>query len=48
MKDLLAKAETLMEALPWIKETWGRTVVIKYGGAAMTDPLLRDQVAADI
>jgi acetylglutamate kinase len=48
MKDVLAKAHTLMEALPWIKEAWGRTVVIKYGGAAMTDPVLRDQVAADI
>lgn len=48
MKDLLAKAQTLMEALPWIKAAWGRIVVIKYGGAAMTDPVLRDQVAADI
>ncbi len=48
MKDSLAKAATLMEALPWIKHAWGRTVVIKYGGAAMTDPALRDQVAADI
>lgn len=48
MKDLLAKAETLMEALPWIKHAWGRTVVIKYGGAAMTEPALRDAVAADI
>jgi acetylglutamate kinase len=48
MKDLLAKAETLTEALPWIKETWGRTVVIKYGGAAMTNHTLREQVAADI
>lgn len=48
MKDMLTKAETLMEALPWIKRTWGRTVVIKYGGAAMTDPVLRDSVASDI
>jgi len=48
MKDLLMKASTLMEALPWIKHAWGRTVVIKYGGAAMTDPDLRDKVAADI
>ncbi len=48
MKDLLAKATTLMEALPWIKDAWGKTVVIKYGGAAMTDPVLRDQVADDI
>ncbi|MBI5230912.1 MAG: acetylglutamate kinase [Coriobacteriales bacterium] len=47
-KDLLLKAETLMEALPWIKQTWGKTVVIKYGGAAMTDPELRRSVASDI
>jgi len=48
MQELLAKAGTLMEALPWIKSTWGRTVVIKYGGSAMTDTALRDMVAADI
>lgn len=48
MQVLLAKAGTLMEALPWIKSVWGRTVVIKYGGSAMTDPALRDLVAADI
>lgn len=48
MKNPLSKATTLMEALPWIKHAWGRTVVIKYGGAAMTNPALRDQVAADI
>ncbi len=46
--DLLSKAETLTEALPWIKRTYGRTVVIKYGGAAMTDPVLREHVASDI
>lgn len=48
MNDYLDKASTLMEALPWIKHAWGRIVVIKYGGAAMTDPALRDKVAADI
>ncbi len=48
MEHLLAKAETLTEALPWIKRTWGRTVVLKYGGAAMTDPELREHVASDI
>lgn len=46
--EMLAKAGTLMESLPWIKRAWGRTVVIKYGGAAMTDPALRHSVAADI
>ena len=48
MKDLLAKAETLTEALPYIKRTYGKTVVIKYGGAAMTNPELREHVASDI
>jgi acetylglutamate kinase len=48
MKDLLAKAEILTEALPWIKATWGDTVVVKYGGAAMTDPSLREMVASDL
>jgi len=48
MKDLLAKAEVLTEALPYIKRTSGKRVVIKYGGAAMTDPKLREQVASDI
>ena len=48
MKDLLSKAETLTEALPWIKATSGTTVVVKYGGAAMTDPALREMVASDL
>jgi acetylglutamate kinase len=48
MEHLFQKAETLTEALPWIKRTWGRTVVLKYGGAAMTDPGLRAHVASDI
>jgi acetylglutamate kinase len=48
MKDLLAKAATLTEALPYIKLMYGKTVVIKYGGAAMTDPGLREHVASDI
>lgn len=48
MTDFHAKAKTLTEALPWIKRTWGSTIVIKYGGAAMTDPGLRENVASDI
>jgi acetylglutamate kinase len=48
IQALLGKATTLTEALPWIKRTWGRTVVIKYGGSAMTDPALRRSVADDI
>ncbi len=48
MEDLLTKAKILTESLPWIKSTWGKTVVIKYGGAAMADPALREKVASDI
>src|SRR5260221_6674201 len=40
--------ETLLEALPYIREFHGRTVVIKYGGAAMLEEGLRDAFAADV
>jgi acetylglutamate kinase len=39
---------TLLEALPYIREFHGRTVVIKYGGAAMEDPVLREDFARDV
>ncbi len=39
---------TLLEALPYIREFHGRTVVIKYGGAAMTDPELKEEFARDV
>jgi acetylglutamate kinase len=39
---------TLLEALPYIREFHGRTVVIKYGGAAMTDPDLKEEFARDV
>jgi len=39
---------TLLEALPYIRDFHGRTVVIKYGGAAMTDPELREDFARDV
>ena len=39
---------TLLEALPYIREFHGETVVIKYGGAAMTDPELREEFARDV
>lgn len=39
---------TLLEALPYIREFHGRTIVIKYGGAAMTDPELREEFARDV
>src|SRR5919112_1070239 len=39
---------TLLEALPYIREFHGKTVVIKYGGAAMEDPQLREEFARDV
>jgi acetylglutamate kinase len=39
---------TLLEALPYIREFHGRTVVIKYGGAAMHDAALREEFARDV
>ncbi len=39
---------TLLEALPYIREFHGQTVVIKYGGAAMTDAALREDFARDV
>jgi len=38
----------LLEALPYIREFHGKTVVIKYGGAAMDDPALREEFARDV
>jgi acetylglutamate kinase len=45
---LQASIGTLLEALPYIREFHGRTVVIKYGGAAMEDPTLREEFARDV
>jgi acetylglutamate kinase len=39
---------TLLEALPYIRQFHGRTVVIKYGGAAMADPSLKEEFARDV
>src|ERR671916_3226789 len=44
MRDI----ETLLEALPYIREFHGKTVVIKYGGAAMVDPQLKEDFARDV
>ena len=48
MISALEKSRILMEALPYIKRYYGRTVVVKYGGAAMDDPVLRESFANDI
>jgi acetylglutamate kinase len=39
---------TLLEALPYIREFHGKTIVIKYGGAAMNDPSLCEEFARDV
>jgi acetylglutamate kinase len=39
---------TLLEALPYIREFHGKTVVIKYGGAAMSVPALKEEFARDV
>ncbi|NLK00779.1 MAG: acetylglutamate kinase [Clostridia bacterium] len=44
----LDKANILIEALPYIKEFYGRTVVVKYGGHAMRSPELKQAVMQDI
>lgn len=46
--DYSLRAQTLMEALPWMKEIYGKTIVVKYGGAAMRDPHIQALVADDI
>ncbi|MCA1830227.1 MAG: acetylglutamate kinase [Actinomycetota bacterium] len=48
MKNALEKSRILMEALPWIKRYHGSTIVVKYGGAAMEDPSLRESFADDV
>lgn len=48
MDCVTEKAEVLVEALPYIRMFFGKTVVIKYGGAAMADPALKEMVAQDI
>ncbi len=45
---LMAKASTLIEALPWLAEFAGQTIVIKYGGNAMVDDQLKRAFAADV
>lgn len=48
MKDEATRVRVLSEALPYIQQFAGRTVVVKYGGAAMKDSMLKDKVIRDI
>lgn len=47
-EEFIQKAAVLVEALPYIREFEGKTVVIKYGGAAMENPSLRRSTTEDI
>jgi acetylglutamate kinase len=48
MQELIDKAKVLMEALPYIKRFANKTIVIKYGGHAMSDDRLKESFAKDI
>jgi acetylglutamate kinase len=48
MQKIIEKANVLLEALPWIKEFYGKTIVIKYGGNAMVEERLKKSFAQDI
>ena len=48
MRDLIRRAEVLVEALPFIRRFRGKTFVIKYGGHAMTSAELKESFATDV
>ena len=48
MKEVVLKAETLIEALPYIRDFNGKKVVVKYGGSAMLDEKLQESVIKDV
>jgi acetylglutamate kinase len=48
MKELIEKANVLIEALPYIRSFYGKTFVIKYGGAAQKDEDLKKAFAQDV
>ncbi len=48
MEKYIEKANILIEALPYIKRFYGKTIVVKYGGSAMTDKTIKEKVIEDI
>ena len=48
MNDVLMKAETLIEALPYIRDFSEKRVIVKYGGSAMLDEKLQQSVIKDV
>ncbi len=48
LQSLVERANILLEALPYIREFYGKTIVVKYGGHAMVDESLKESFAKDI
>jgi acetylglutamate kinase len=48
MEEIIRKAEVLIDALPYIRNFYGKTLVIKYGGAAQTKDALKESFSQDI
>ena len=48
LEQWIEKANVLIEALPYIREFSGKTIVVKYGGSAMTDAALKKSVVTDV
>ena len=48
MQEILIKAQTLIEALPYIRDFTNKKIVIKYGGSAMLDKKLEESVIKDV
>lgn len=48
MEEIIKKADVLIEALPYIQSFYDKTIVIKFGGAGMTDAVIRRNVLEDI
>lgn len=48
LQESIGKADVLIEALRYIREFYGKTIVIKYGGNAMTDEKIKEKVILDI
>jgi acetylglutamate kinase len=48
MKDIITKAEILTDALPYIRNFFGKTFVVKYGGAAQVQENLKESFAKDV
>ncbi|HDP36998.1 MAG TPA: acetylglutamate kinase, partial [Candidatus Atribacteria bacterium] len=47
-RDVNKRGEILLEALPYIKRFWNKIVVVKYGGSAMQNKDLEEQIIKDI